>query len=118
MSRGGKESSRGKDKKYNHAGRLRINKINVEVTRLQQQAMYIRRVCERYECDALVMNPDLPVVWRDLLGKTPLNIKRLKYSPSCVTLLVGSSKKYEHTGDQADAGFNRKITVNAFRKRL
>jgi phytoene desaturase len=36
-------------------------------------------------------------VWRDILGKTPLNIKRLKYSPSCVTLLVGSSKKYDHT---------------------
>jgi len=52
---------------------------------------------ERYECDAIVMNPDLPVVWRDILGKTPLNIKRLKYSPSCVTLLVGSSKKYDHT---------------------
>ena len=51
---------------------------------------------ERYECDAIVMNPDLPVVWKDLLGKEPLSIKRLKYSPSCVTLLVGSSKHYDH----------------------
>ena len=51
---------------------------------------------ERIECDVVVMNPDLPVVWRDLLGKTPLSVKRLKYSPSCATLLVGSSKKYDH----------------------
>ncbi len=51
---------------------------------------------ERYECDAIVMNPDLPVVWKELLGKEPLSIKRLKYSPSCVTLLVGSSKHYDH----------------------
>jgi len=51
---------------------------------------------ERYECDAIVMNPDLPVVWKELLGKVPLSVKRLKYSPSCATLLVGSSKKYDH----------------------
>ena len=51
---------------------------------------------ERIECDALILNPDLPVAWRELLGKTPLSVKRLKYSPSCATLLVGSSKKYDH----------------------
>jgi phytoene desaturase len=51
---------------------------------------------ERISCDVVVMNPDLPVVWRDLLGKTPRKIKSLRYSPSCVTLLVGSSKKYDH----------------------
>jgi phytoene desaturase len=51
---------------------------------------------QRFECDAIVMNPDLPVVWKSLLKKEPLSIKRLKYSPSCVTLLVGSSKKYDH----------------------
>jgi len=75
-------------------------KYNTEVTGVEVINSRARAVTtsngERYECDALVMNPDLPVVWRDLLGKTPLNIKRLKYSPSCVTLLVGSSKKYEH----------------------
>ncbi len=51
---------------------------------------------ERYECDAIVLNPDLPVAWKELLDKEPLSIKRLKYSPSCATLLVGSSKSYEH----------------------
>ena len=51
---------------------------------------------DRITCDAVVMNPDLPVVWRDLLGKTPRKIERLKYSPSCATLLIGSRKKYDH----------------------
>lgn len=51
---------------------------------------------ERIECDVLVLNPDLPVAWRDLLGRTPRSIKRLKYSPSCVTLLIGSNRGYSH----------------------
>ncbi|MFM1796501.1 MAG: hypothetical protein RL733_282 [Actinomycetota bacterium] len=45
---------------------------------------------ERIECDALVLNPDLPVAWRDLLGTTPWSVKRLNYSPSCVTILQHS----------------------------
>jgi phytoene desaturase len=75
-------------------------KYSTTVTRLEVENGRAKAVItdkgERIECDVVVMNPDLPVVWRDLLGKTPLNIKRLKYSPSCATLLVGSSKKYEH----------------------
>ena len=51
---------------------------------------------ERIACDAVVLNPDLPVAWRDLLGQTPRSVKRLRYSPSCVTMLIGSSKKYDH----------------------
>lgn len=51
---------------------------------------------DRIECDVLVLNPDLPVAWRDLLGRTPLSIKHLKYSPSCVTLLMGSRQGYPH----------------------
>jgi phytoene desaturase len=51
---------------------------------------------ERYECDALILNPDLPVAWRDLLGHMPPRLKRLRYSPSAVTMLIGSSKKYDH----------------------
>ena len=75
-------------------------KYNTTVTGLDKQNGRVKAVTtntgERIECDVVVMNPDLPVVWRDLLGKTPLNIKRLNYSPSCATLLVGSSKKYDH----------------------
>ena len=51
---------------------------------------------ERIECDALILNPDLPVAYRDLLGKTPRKVANLKYSPSCVTLLVGTKKNYDH----------------------
>jgi phytoene desaturase len=51
---------------------------------------------ERIECDVLILNPDLPVAWRDLLGRTPSSIKRLNYSPSCVTLLIGSNRSYDH----------------------
>jgi phytoene desaturase len=73
---------------------------NTSVTSLEKQGSRVTAAItdkgERFECDAIVMNPDLPVVWKDLLGKEPLSIKRLKYSPSCVTLLVGSSKHYDH----------------------
>jgi phytoene desaturase len=70
------------------------------VTSLEKQGSRVTAAItdkgERYECDAIVMNPDLPVAWKDLLGKEPLAIKRLKYSPSCVTLLVGSKRQYDH----------------------
>jgi len=73
---------------------------DTSVTSLEKQGSRVTAAItdkgERYECDAIVMNPDLPVVWKDLLGKEPLSIKRLKYSPSCVTLLVGSNKHYDH----------------------
>jgi phytoene desaturase len=49
---------------------------------------------DRIPCDAVVLNPDLPVAYRDLLGLEPLSVKRLKYSPSCFLLLAGSSATY------------------------
>jgi len=45
---------------------------------------------ERVPCDALVLNPDLPVAYRDLLGGVPRRVRRLRYSPSCFLLLAGS----------------------------
>jgi phytoene desaturase len=70
----------------------------------------------RYECDAIILNPDLPVAYRDLLKKSPSRIKRLNYSPSCAVLLAGSSKKYEHIahhnihfGDSWDGVFEELI---------
>jgi phytoene desaturase len=47
---------------------------------------------DRIACDAVVLNPDLPVARRDLLGQ-PLR-RRLTYSPSCFLLLAGSSAGY------------------------
>ncbi|MEY3649410.1 MAG: hypothetical protein RL370_113 [Actinomycetota bacterium] len=80
----------GVDFKYN------TTVTNVEVSNGRAKAV-ITESGERYECDAVILNPDLPVAYRELLGKSPVSIKRLKYSPSCVTLLIGSSKKYDFT---------------------
>jgi phytoene desaturase len=50
---------------------------------------------DRVACDAVVLNPDLPVARRELLGR-PVR-RRLRYSPSCFLLLAGSSAHYpEH----------------------
>ncbi len=49
---------------------------------------------ERITADAFVLNPDLPVAYRDLLGREPWSIRRLDYSPSCYLLLAGSTQTY------------------------
>jgi phytoene desaturase len=49
---------------------------------------------ERIPCDVAVLNADLPVAYRDLLGITPRRVRRLRYSPSCFLLLAGSSASY------------------------
>jgi phytoene desaturase len=47
----------------------------------------------RVPADVVVLNPDLPVAYRDLLlpARRP---RRLRYSPSCVVLHVGSRQAY------------------------
>jgi len=54
---------------------------------------------ERYDADVVVLNPDLPVAYRELLPPeaTPARVKRLTYSPSCYLLLAGSSQPYAGT---------------------
>ncbi len=52
---------------------------------------------ERYGADVVVLNPDLPVAYRQLLGREPWNVRRLTYSPSCFLLLAGSSATYSKT---------------------
>ncbi|WDZ86207.1 phytoene desaturase family protein [Micromonospora cathayae] len=47
---------------------------------------------ERIAADVVVLNPDLPVAYRDLLP--PARQRRLTYSPSCVVLHVGSKQGY------------------------
>jgi phytoene desaturase len=51
---------------------------------------------ERVACDAVVLNPDLPVARRDLLGR-PLR-RHLDFSPSCVALNIGSTASYSKIG--------------------
>ena len=49
--------------------------------------------------DVVVLNPDLPVAYRELLPPeaTPRRVKRLDYSPSCFLLLAGSTQAYTKT---------------------
>ncbi len=49
---------------------------------------------ERIAADVVVLNPDLPIAYRDLLDREPWSIRRLKYSPSCAVLLAGSTAHY------------------------
>ncbi len=54
---------------------------------------------ERIPADVVVLNPDLPVAYRELLPPeaTPRRVKTLAYSPSCFLLLAGSSATYTKT---------------------
>jgi len=48
---------------------------------------------ERIPADVIVLNPDLPIAYRDLLPSTR-RPRRLRYSPSCVVLHIGSRQAY------------------------
>ena len=51
---------------------------------------------ERIAADVVVLNPDLPVAYRELLPPeaTPRRVKGLAYSPSCFLMLAGSTQSY------------------------
>jgi phytoene desaturase len=49
---------------------------------------------ERIPADVVVLNPDLPIAYRDLLPDTPRRIARLRYSPSAVVLHAGGTQRY------------------------
>jgi len=49
---------------------------------------------EFISADVVVLNPDLPVAYKELLGTEPWSVKRLNYSPSCYLMLAGSTQKY------------------------
>jgi phytoene desaturase len=47
--------------------------------------------------DVVVLNPDLPVAYGDLLpGPVPRRVARRRHSPSCVVLHLGSRAGYDH----------------------
>ncbi|MEV6599176.1 phytoene desaturase family protein [Actinoplanes sp. NPDC051346] len=48
---------------------------------------------ERIPADVVVLNPDLPVAYRDLLPPSA-RPRKLRYSPSCVVLHLGSDRTY------------------------
>jgi len=65
----------------------------VEVTNGRATAV-ITETGDRIAADAVVLNPDLPVALRDLLPAEPRRPRRLRYSPSCVVLHIGSRQAY------------------------
>jgi phytoene desaturase len=75
-------------------------RYGVEVTRVERRGRRAVAVHtstgERVPADVVVLNPDLPIAYRDLLGVMPWSVRRLRYSPSCFLLLAGSSASYEH----------------------
>ena len=52
---------------------------------------------EHLRADVVVLNPDLPVAYRELLppDATPRRVRTQRYSPSCFLLLAGSTARYE-----------------------
>ncbi len=73
-------------------------RYDTEVTRVEtvgdRAVAVLTAAGERIPADVVVLNPDLPVAHRDLLGREPWSIRRLRYSPSCFLLLAGSSASY------------------------
>jgi phytoene desaturase len=51
---------------------------------------------ERIVADVVVLNADAPIAYRDLLPEAPppLRVSRLRYSPSCLVLHLGSAQRY------------------------
>jgi len=49
---------------------------------------------ERIPADVVVLNPDLPTAYRDLLPSQPWRVRRLRPSPSAVVLHIGSTQRY------------------------
>ena len=93
---------------------------NSTVTQLEKRGSRVTAAITadgaRFESDVIILNPDLPIAYKELLGKVPNRVKRLNYSPSCAVLLAGSSKRYEHIahhnihfGDSWDGVFEELI---------
>jgi phytoene desaturase len=96
-------------------------RYSTTVTTVERQGDHATAVLtddgERIAADVVVLNPDVPVAYRDLLGFEPRRHKHLTYSPSCFLLLAGSSATYSklahhniHFGQSWDGVFKELIT--------
>ncbi|MDI1288588.1 MAG: phytoene desaturase family protein, partial [bacterium] len=78
-----------------HGVQLRYGTEVTSVETVGDRAVAVRTADgERIAADVVVLNPDLPVAYRDLLGREPWSVRRLSYSPSCFLMLAGSSATY------------------------
>jgi phytoene desaturase len=75
-------------------------RYDTTVTRVETYAGQARAVHtasgERVPADVVVLNPDLPVAYRNLLpaSRPPSRVGRLRYSPSCVVIHLGARQRY------------------------
>jgi phytoene desaturase len=80
-----------------HGVRIRYG---TAVTRVETYAGRARAVHtaggERVPADVVVLNPDLPIAYRDLLPSEPVpsRLSHTRYAPSCVVLNLGSRQRY------------------------
>jgi phytoene desaturase len=60
---------------------------------------------DRIAADVVVLNPDLPTAYRELLppARAPRRLARLRYSPSCFLLLAGAGAHAHPEADRLDA---------------
>ncbi|MDP9398552.1 MAG: phytoene desaturase family protein [Actinomycetota bacterium] len=78
-----------------HGVEIRYGVAVTAVERQGRRAVAVRTNSgERIACDVVVLTPDLPAAYRELLGYTPPTVRRLRYSPSCAVLLAGSRQRY------------------------
>jgi phytoene desaturase len=78
-----------------HGADIRYSTEAVHIERRGSRAVAVHTSHgERIACDAVVVNPDLPVALRELMGEEPWSVRRLRYSPSCFLLLAGSTASY------------------------
>jgi phytoene desaturase len=79
-----------------HGVQIEFDTTVVEVERRGDRAVAVRTADgQRIRADAVVLTPDLPVAYRELLGDVPRRVQRQRYSPSCWLLLAGSRRRYE-----------------------
>ena len=80
-----------------HGVKIRYSTTVTSVTTKNDRATGVETSAgEHIPADVVVLNPDLPIAYKELLGKEPIDVRRLTYSPSCVVMLAGSSKNYPH----------------------
>ena len=77
---------------------LRLGEAAEEVELRAGRAVGVRTAQgERVAAGVVVLNPDLPIAYRDLLGEdlTPRRVRRLRYSPSCIVVHLGLNRRLD-----------------------
>jgi phytoene desaturase len=80
-----------------HGVKIRYGTTVVRVETYAGRARAVHTAAgERMPADVVVLNPDLPMAYRNLLPAepTPRGVSRTRYSPSCVVVNLGSRQRY------------------------